>query len=368
MSRGYAMEIVRKGRKWVVEGADDEWVGQRTFARKWLAELALTVFQQGGGVKEYWRQAVEMLEGNKMPWSQSEEIERLFAEIEELRPTRYEMLAFAEDHRSIVTKVPGAHEYKVFPPRTDRTDDPKVQTPAHINMRCRDYRVRLDCDHAREFIKFIPYERGQEKQRNEAFPLICEYIKKKGGITLDGLTAKKLMERGKVIDDPEYPDHIVVFTLERHQGMMGSVYTPGQPMGSFKTYWPKYAFDLRARTLQRIGDAKPPEATIDHEAATREACSSAISLTVEPLGGGHWHYRDSWSNEEGVVTSVEELEEVAAKIVDGIDFIDDFDIFSQDYGDDEAYEHVKNLREAWKKAAKEEARAAWENAQKAESD
>lgn len=41
------MKLVKKGRKWVVEGDGEGWIFNKRFPTKWKAEIALRVFESG---------------------------------------------------------------------------------------------------------------------------------------------------------------------------------------------------------------------------------------------------------------------------------------------------------------------------------
>ena len=181
-----------------------------------------------------------------------------------------------------------------------------------------------------------------------------------GGGQADQITPKKFRERVEIIEDPERPDEIV-FTLERHEAVLGESYLHGEPMHCFRTYWPKYAFDPQNPGLQRIGDAKPSVLDIDYDSAAEH--SLYMEFTLEPLSDGKWRYRESWSEQEGAVANVDELAKVAVEMADVADLENELCLFGEYCDEAEASQHAAELRKAMREFARKHAQEVWEDAQ-----
>jgi hypothetical protein len=65
--------------------------------------------------------------------------------------------------------------------------------------------------------------------RDEAVTELCRFIMEQGG-EVEEITPEKLQDRAEIIEDPERPNGIV-FTLERHHGIMGASYRRGYGNG-----------------------------------------------------------------------------------------------------------------------------------------
>lgn len=56
MKRSNLYKLEKKNNKWIIVGSGEGWIFNRTFPRKWKAEIALKVFQEGGKVSDYWKE------------------------------------------------------------------------------------------------------------------------------------------------------------------------------------------------------------------------------------------------------------------------------------------------------------------------
>ena len=194
--------------------------------------------------------------------------------------------------------------------------------------------------------------------RDEAVKELCQFIEEQGG-EVEEITPEKLRDRAEIIEDIERP-HCIVFTLERHRGIMGASYRRGCGMTAFVTYWPVYAFDRQARTLNKLCSTRPDEVHIDYDNFAAEGFD--LSLDLSPIGDGRWQYH-SCMCEDGTVSSQEELEEVVSDVVDGLGFDLDIEMLSEYCSREEATEHVRRLAKAFDKKARETASCAWKYAQ-----
>ena len=195
--------------------------------------------------------------------------------------------------------------------------------------------------------------------RDRAIAEICRFLEEGGEV--DGLTPVKVWRRAEIIEDPTRPG-CIVFTLERHRALLGMAYRRGQPMEAFLKFWPKYALDLQSRTLDRIGKVRPTEVSVDYDTVAEVLCD--LSFELEPTGDGKWRYHESCECVDGIVGNEEELEEVAAQLVEGLDFTSDVLLLSEWCSEAQAEQHVLSMKEAWKQRAREVARRNWKDAQR----
>ena len=93
------MKLVKKGRKWIVEGDGEGWIFNKRFPTKWKAEIALKVFKKGGRVSDYWKEARRYAESRPSiePKHVLKKLERSLEEIRSLDPTCDEVVEFAKD-------------------------------------------------------------------------------------------------------------------------------------------------------------------------------------------------------------------------------------------------------------------------------
>ena len=85
MELAQGMRIEKSGKKWIVRGQDKGWIFRKVFPRKWKAEVALNVFQEGGRVSDYWKAAREEQERRRSKQPKSGIHQRL-ARARELYP------------------------------------------------------------------------------------------------------------------------------------------------------------------------------------------------------------------------------------------------------------------------------------------
>ena len=191
--------------------------------------------------------------------------------------------------------------------------------------------------------------------RDEAITELCQFLEEQGG-EVEEITSKKLWVRAEIIEDPDLP-HCIVFTLERHRGIMGASYTRGHGMTAFVTYWPVYAFDRQTRILDEMDGTRPDEVHIDYDSFAEENCD--LSFDLSPISDGKWEYHEFCYSESGTISSQEELEEVALNIIENIDLTAYIGMLSEHCSEAEAAEHVRRLEEAYGKKAREQARRTW---------
>ena len=155
--------IIKVGRKWAVEGEGKGWVFDRTFPTKWKAEVALTVFQKGGRVSDYWRKSREYAAKRPVrePWRVMEELKKALAEIKSLNPTCDEIKEYGEPPvYGVVTRT---EDQSYFPPRLHNTWGHKQGGRVHIDVGCCGYHLMLDKQWVRGFIEFITDRRTRQE-------------------------------------------------------------------------------------------------------------------------------------------------------------------------------------------------------------
>src|SRR5438874_1070327 len=90
-----------------------------------------------------------------------------------------------------------------------------------------------------------------QERLDEAFAYLVTHCPE-----IDGEMRQKIRDRAIVVFDPQRPNQ-VVFDVERHRGIMETRYQKGEPMGSFITYWERYAFDPKTHQFEILGVVRP---------------------------------------------------------------------------------------------------------------
>lgn len=187
---------------------------------------------------------------------------------------------------------------------------------------------------------------------------VWEFLEKNGPRD-DGLTAEKFLTRAEEIEDPDYPD-CVVFEIERHRAILGTVYRRGEPMGSFQTYWARYAFDPKTETLNELPEKRPRIAQVDWDKAI-ERDFNDFSFSFCPVGEGkHRLTGDGITLGEWVVSSFEEVERHIQDLADGMDFEATAERMVAEAGTGDEFEICERLRESFCEKAVSQTRREWE--------
>ena len=197
----------------------------------------------------------------------------------------------------------------------------------------------------------------------EALQHVVDYIVDQGGELIEyGLTPDKVWERAELVDDPERIDWIV-FEMERHRSILGTIYVPGLAMPAFITYWPRYAFHPVEKKFEELGEYRKAEVSIDHWDVADRWISETISFDFEHIGAEQHRCKELCGNEERVVSSQKEVEDFAAEIVRGwyLDFFQDE--LSDLLRPSEIQEHLDRIRRAAEELMREKAKDAWEDYQ-----
>ncbi len=157
------MKVVKKGRKWFIEGNGNGWIFNRSFPTKWKAEIALEVFKEGGRVSDYYWRIKEKAPPKRKPWRVIKKLEILCEKIKELRPTCDEIVEFAENIADY-GQVTYTDDDNYFGPRVHDTWLKKLGGRVHIDIGCRGYHLMLDKNVVETFIDFIENRRRRSSK------------------------------------------------------------------------------------------------------------------------------------------------------------------------------------------------------------
>lgn len=104
------------------------------------------------------------------------------------------------------------------------------------------------------------------EEKSKAFSALVEHLESVGEYCC--LTAEKVCRRGTIVDDPNYPDVLVV-DVERHRAIAGTTYTKGLPMSAFETYLQRITWNPATKEISEVGET-PLRRTIDYLALAHE--------------------------------------------------------------------------------------------------
>ena len=151
------MKLVKKGRKWIVEGKGNGWIFEKTFPAKWKAQIAMKVFKEGGRVSDYWERAREEAPPLREPKKVLKILREALKEIRQLEPTCDEIEEFGEMAGYGMVTYTNARRY--FPPMLHDTWGVKRGGRVHIDIGCNGTHLMLDKYAAFGFIDFIKEKR-----------------------------------------------------------------------------------------------------------------------------------------------------------------------------------------------------------------
>jgi len=156
------MKLVKKGRKWIVEGDGEGWIFNKRFPTKWKAEIALRAFENGGRVSDYWKEARRYAESRPTIESKHvlKRLERSLEEIRSLDPTCDEIVEFGKDAGYGIVTITEDEDY--YEPHLHNTWGRKYRGRVHIDIGCRGYHLMLDKHTAPDFIEFIRHNRKSD--------------------------------------------------------------------------------------------------------------------------------------------------------------------------------------------------------------
>ena len=155
------MELVKKGRKWIVEGNGEGWIFNKKFSTKQKAEIALKVFKEEGRVSDYWKKTRGVAEKRPpwVPWRAIKILKRALEEIKSLDPECEEIEEFAKEYEEVYGVITTAKDEDYFGPCLHDTWGKKSGGRVHIDIGCCGYHLMLDIRTATDFIKFIRHKR-----------------------------------------------------------------------------------------------------------------------------------------------------------------------------------------------------------------
>lgn len=131
--------------------------------------------------------------------------------------------------------------------------------------------------------------------------------------------AEKISYRGMGVHDPNHPNKLV-FDVERHRAWLGERYEPGQPMGSFITYFMRFVYDPVKDTLESIGNVRPSKFTVG---AWDDSGVEGITFDFNRQDDGSILVSAVGFNSEATVTNLQEAEQFAAGIVEAWNLVED---------------------------------------------
>ncbi|MEK0366242.1 MAG: hypothetical protein QQN42_07895 [Nitrosopumilus sp.] len=116
----------------------------------------------------------------------------------------------------------------------------------------------------------------------------------------------KLWDRGTISDDI-YKLGWKIVEIERHRGVLGSIYTPGLPMNAFQTYWTRYAVHLETGKVEELSE-KDGDVTIDlHGLVDEELDNCEFNcISIEPHGDDDYEINDIVIGERKIISTLEQ--------------------------------------------------------------
>ena len=193
--------------------------------------------------------------------------------------------------------------------------------------------------------------------RNESLKHVVNYILDEGG-EVDGLTPEKIWDRAQLVDAPERPDWIV-FEVERHRALLTN-YTPGLPMESFVTYWPRYALHPQTKAFESLGEHRSPVVDLDCGAVANSWITELMYFSFESVGGGKFLCKEACFIEERVVENMDDVESFGVELAKKLN-IEHMRYDLEEYLEKEKVEESLNeIRQALEAAAGGKAISQWE--------
>ena len=147
------MNIVRKRRRWFIEGDGEGWIFNKQFLTKWEALLAMEVFRKGGRVSDYWAAKKEHPKRKMNAWRVRGQLQQALEEIRELGPTSEEIKEYGE--QAGYGTVTYTRNARYYPPHLHDTWGRKWGGRVHIDIGSGGIHLMLDNVSAFDFIEFI---------------------------------------------------------------------------------------------------------------------------------------------------------------------------------------------------------------------
>ena len=147
------MNLVKKGRKWVIEGDGEGWIYHWVFPAKWKAIVGMEVFRKGGRVTDYKKALKSHPPSPRNTGKVRQELESALETMLELEPTTEEIEEYGKDAGYGVVTYTQNTGY--FPPSVHDTWRMKRGGRVHIDVGSNGTHLMLDKFSAWDFIDFI---------------------------------------------------------------------------------------------------------------------------------------------------------------------------------------------------------------------
>lgn len=155
--------IIKKGKKWILEGINLDWATNRQFQTKWRAEAAADVVSKGGSRTKYFEKVREYINSHplKPPIHAIRDVRKSLSIIVDLYPSSEEIDEYGESApRGAVTE---ARTDVGFGPRLHNTYMQKLNGRVHIDIgSASGTHLMLDRKNAKDFIKFLIKKKDSE--------------------------------------------------------------------------------------------------------------------------------------------------------------------------------------------------------------
>ena len=145
---------------------------------------------------------------------------------------------------------------------------------------------------------------------------LLDYFEDVGSDISTGLTSKKFLNRATNIKEANGK---LNFSMERHQGILGSTYTRGAPLSAYIEWEELYEFDPTTRTITVLGETekKVQVDKINFSALAEEADDESYSFE-ETTDDGVYIFSSAQAKINTKISSLEEAIEII-KNVENVD-------------------------------------------------
>lgn len=146
---------------------------------------------------------------------------------------------------------------------------------------------------------------------------LLEYLSSNRDLSL-GLTAGKMLGRAYDIEETE---DCITFKMERHRGILGSMYTPGARMPAFRTRIEEYKYCKTTNELDSFEIEELPFdiSSIDYEGLASDYFSVFLFF-IEEQEDGSLLLKESSCNDEWPIESLEDALAKIPELIDNVDF------------------------------------------------
>lgn len=172
---------------------------------------------------------------------------------------------------------------------------------------------------------------------------LLEYLSSNRDLSL-GLTAGKMLGRAYDIKET---DDCITFKMERHRGVLGSMYTPGSGMSAYKTRIEEYKYCTTSRELESwVIEELPFDPSCIDYGGLAEDHFSLFSFSIEEDDDGNLKLTESCCNDEWPIESLEDAIAKASEVIDRVDYemLDPVD--ELEFTEEEKIKFIANFKEA----------------------